>query len=1368
LFTTIGSSVGATGTSYQASEPTTLEAAYKVNITTEHAEVKTDKESYVKDEEVIFNVTPDIGYDIDIIKATDKNGVSLKITEKEDNYYFLMPESDATVEVKMKALVQVMAKSETQTETQSEAQTEKQTEKQTEEKSTTKETSAETEDTETESTETEDTTSETNNDDLYDPDLVDGVAGEYGVSPGGVSLGGINWLISRAVTYTVVSSDEIINYLFGLDYWITGFSPGTRLRYIKYNGSNTYKDGMVKKAVYCMYGAKEDPAGTVTAGSVKTTKEINYILYNGVRKLGSEAWNERYQTGNTTLDYYITAMAIHLVNMDNGVEPAISHSTIAASVNAANLNFGSLTGPDIWKLILKFYNEAKSDKTDVLNANGEIKATEATYTLSSDAAKDKSEWREDTEDGGYRTSVWKVSASDVNAIDDRTGTVVNSATGDTMSGVKIVYSSDSMSSNFYIHATAAAYKKIKNQRITLKVTSSVTAHSLTAKTFSPSSTTLQPVILMEFGETEKTRIVTGTIEPPQAIFGVLRVMKQDKDTSATLSNATFTVYEWNGSTYATHSTLKWDSGYQWYYSDELIVTDENGGKFKVVETSPPPRYRAQNPQWSKEFVITETATEFEYTCENEHDYAQVAVIKKDTDTNELLAGATYTLYKDAACRNKVVNIGPTDEKGYAVSAKFRREQDTYYLKENVSPANHLLNNTVFTVNTKANAITEVVVKNDPVKPLLRVSKLAPKTKGVTLVNGWYEGEKEAGWYQFGDTIEYTIIATNTGNVPAKNIIVEDTMTEDLKNAVQALDATFVIPENIKTDKGNSVTITGMGAGAESATAALGTCIMIDRLEPGDSVTFKFAVTVKNKGEITILEELDNIVTIMGSYENDTGAEIEEGEIPEDEDDRDNDKINIMDPMVSISKLADKTSGATLVDGLYEGEKEPGWYDFEDTVTYRIIIRNSGNVDINDLNVVDTMSEDLLNAIQTDSATFVWPDGIKTDMGNNVTLTKVSATNFTIDKLIPKDSVTVDFTVVLKETAAEIPVLEKLNNLVKVTGNYNTPDGQEGEIPEDADDKDDDDINIANPLLSVAKLANKTTNAVLVDGRYQGEKTAGTYNIGSEVTYKITVGNNGNVDAKNITVQEILSEELAAAIVKGSAQFTTLGELKTKKGNIANVQAINNKKVVIDVLEPGDQITLKFSVTLKDDTIDTLEDLNNIVKVTGSYGDDDKDIPTDEDDEDNDKINVYQGYVEIIKTSSYNGSKLADAEFNIVNSKGKVVDTIKTDSKGYAKSKALPSGKYYAIETKAPSGYKLSTEKHNFELDIKKANQVIKLKIENDPVPGSLAASTGIGQSNVKTGDNTNILIYALLIIMAFGFMIAYFFRKKKIRFVIKK
>jgi len=88
-----------------------------------------------------------------------------------------------------------------------------------------------------------------------------------------------------------------------------------------------------------------------------------------------------------------------------------------------------------------------------------------------------------------------------------------------------------------------------------------------------------------------------------------------------------------------------------------------------------------------------------------------------------------------------------------------------------------------------------------------------------------------------------------------------------------------------------------------------------------------------------------------------------------------------------------------------------------------------------------------------------------------------------------------------------------------------------------------------------------------------------------------------------------------------------------------------------------------------------------------------------------KFNVENGsfnYTDIslkgIKYNIYAEEDIKSSDGNyIYYNKGDLVETLITDSNGYAKSKKLPLGKYYAIEVETLDNYVLDTKKHHFEL-----------------------------------------------------------------------
>ena len=95
-----------------------------------------------------------------------------------------------------------------------------------------------------------------------------------------------------------------------------------------------------------------------------------------------------------------------------------------------------------------------------------------------------------------------------------------------------------------------------------------------------------------------------------------------------------------------------------------------------------------------------------------------------------------------------------------------------------------------------------------------------------------------------------------------------------------------------------------------------------------------------------------------------------------------------------------------------------------------------------------------------------------------------------------------------------------------------------------------------------------------------------------------------------------------------------------------------------------------------------------------------------------------GYGEITKTDKSTGKHLAGAVYGIYSDSSckTLVDTMKTDKNGYAKSKALGAGTYYVKEIDAPNGYVRSNKVHTLMI---KAGQTKEIELTDVEQKGSL-------------------------------------------------
>ena len=347
---------------------------------------------------------------------------------------------------------------------------------------------------------------------------------------------------------------------------------------------------------------------------------------------------------------------------------------------------------------------------------------------------------------------------------------------------------------------------------------------------------------------------------------------------------------------------------------------------------------------------------------------------------------------------------------------------------------------------------------------------------------------------YGDDVTYSVIVTNDGDVDAKDVIIVDQLGNDLKY-VSSSDG------GVWDEKTNTVT-------------------WIIDLSKGETKTFTVVATVVGYGNVT------NSLTVGNKTS----------------------KINVTVPEITPDKTVDNENP-----------------NFGDNVTYTIVVSNDGIGDANNVVIVDRLGEGLTFVSASDNG--VW-DPVKRTVTWIVDLAKGESRTFYV------------------------------NATVDAYGN------------------------VSNSLV----VGNKTAGVNVTVPEINPNKTANIENpnFGDNVTYTVTVTNDGIGDANNVVVKDTLGKGLKFISATGNYTFDEAtntitwivdlakGESKTFKvnatvsgyGNVTNTVIVGNKTFNKNVTVPeinsnktvnneipnfGDNVT--YSVTV---TNDGIGDANNVV------------------------------------------------------------------------------------------------------------------------------------------------------------------------------
>ena len=216
---------------------------------------------------------------------------------------------------------------------------------------------------------------------------------------------------------------------------------------------------------------------------------------------------------------------------------------------------------------------------------------------------------------------------------------------------------------------------------------------------------------------------------------------------------------------------------------------------------------------------------------------------------------------------------------------------------------------------------------------------------------------------------------------------------------------------------------------------------------------------------------------------------------------------------------------------------------------------------------------------------------------------------------------------------------------------------------------------------------------------------------------------------NETTEEKIEDELKKGQIRIIKVDKDNHEVKLKNIQFEVLDANDNVLEKIVTNEQGEAVTKEYALKdyskLRLREVDTNEmyELNNEIKEIVLEENQIKDIVFE-----NEKI---KGKIKIIKKTSdksditglEKGAVLEGIKFEIYNEKGKLVDSLQTDTEGIAISKDLEKGKYKVKEVETNKWYLLDESEKSVE--VAKNKQIITLTLENTPAkPDEEIVKTG--------------------------------------------
>ena len=453
----------------------------------------------------------------------------------------------------------------------------------------------------------------------------------------------------------------------------------------------------------------------------------------------------------------------------------------------------------------------------------------------------------------------------------------------------------------------------------------------------------------------------------------------------------------------------------------------------------------------------------------------------------------------------------------------------------------------------------------------------------------------------GDTVAYTLTVFNQGDIPADNIVITDYVPADMS---------FEPGAGNGTDDNTSL------GWMDVAGNPTNTLMIPGGLAPGSSTTIDIFLTLASPlpagSDISNFAEISDATDENGDMQMDVDSDLDtdpddddltadnnvdgDGTIPgEDDDDHD------------VAVITTATFDLALAKELSPGQSDmvrPG-----DTLAYTITVTNEGDIAADNVEVTDYLPADMtltFDATLADNADWA----VDAD-GNPATTLTVADGDLPAGGLAPGASASVEIFLKLANPLDAGATITNVAEITAATDDTGDPQEDDDSTPdnedEDEDDQDDVPVTIQAFDLALIKML-----APMQDMSVEP---------GDTIAYTITVINQGDIPADNITVTDYQPTELdfEAMAGNGTDDNTTLGWTLVA-GLPTNTLTVADGELPAGGLAPGASVTVDLYLTLTSPlaagtSLDNFAEISDATDENGDEQDDvDSDFDTDPDDD----------------------------------------------------------------------------------------------------------------------------------------------------------